>query len=218
MATRKKLVAKRGAARLRYTTKELSLETWTDFATLFSKKGGWDHCWCMHFQRPCRLPQSEWLATRAERSVRNRQQKKELVGRGRAHGILVYAGKEPVGWCQFGAKDELPRIDNSRIYRKAAGRLEEGDDIRWRITCFVVDKEHRRQGVARAALRAALAAMRERGGGLVEGYPIARWETRAFGNESTCGTKSMFEKAGFRVVAGLSNTRFSSHVLMRKKV
>lgn len=74
------------------------------------------------------------------------------------------------------------------------------------------------RGVASAALKAALSAIQKKGGGLVEAYPISQWESRAFGNESTHGTVSMFEKAGFKVVASFGSTRFSAHVLMRKRV
>jgi GNAT superfamily N-acetyltransferase len=199
-----------------YTTKELSTKTWRDFQELFSRGNGWDFCQCMHFQRWCSLPKSEWLPTRTERGVRNRRQKKKLVERGCAHGILVYADRKPVGWCQYGPAKELPRIDNSRKYRKLA--LEAGAEKLWRITCFAVLKNHRKHGVASAALNAALEAIQKKGGGLVEAYPITRWETRAFGNESTHGTFSMFKKAGFKVVAPFGSTRFSSHVLVRRIV
>jgi len=199
-----------------YTTKELSKKTWPDFVRLFSQGSGWDFCCCMHFQRPRGLPKSEWLPTRAERAVRNRGQKRELVERGCAHGILVYAGGEPVGWCQYGPREELPRIDNSRKYRALAP--EAVKQKLWRITCFAVLKKHRKLGVASAALKAALEAIKGKGGGLVEAYPITRWETRAFGNESTCGTASMFKKAEFKTVAALGSTRFSAHALMRKKI
>lgn len=199
-----------------FTTRELSLKTWPDFAKLFSQAGGWDHCWCMHFHRPHSLPKSEWLRTRAERAVRNRREKKVLVQQGRSHGILIYDNGEPVGWCQYGPREELPRIDNSRKYRSVV-RKDDGKKL-WRITCFVVAQKWRKRGVARAALNAALDAIKKKGGGLVEAYPISRWETRAFGNESTNGTLSMFEKAGFKVVAPLGSTRFSAHVVMRKRV
>src|SRR5437667_9310890 len=89
-----------GCRTLQYTTKELSKKTWPDFERLFSQKNGWDFCWCMHFHRPRGLPKNKWLYTRAERGVRNRQEKRELVGRECGHGILVYANEEPVGWCQ----------------------------------------------------------------------------------------------------------------------
>lgn len=169
----------------------------------------------MHFHRPQGLPRSQWLRTRAERAVRNRREKRELVQKGCAHGILVYANREPVGWCQFGLSEELPRIDNSRKYRALA--LDPAEKL-WRIICFVVLKEYRRRGVATAALRAALAGIKKKGGGLVETYPLSRWESYAFGNESTHGTMSMFKKEGFKTVAPFGATRFSSHVLMRKTI
>ena len=199
-----------------FTTKELSKKTWADFVKLFSQGNGFDFCMCMHFQRPCSLPKSEWLPTRAERQVRNRRHKKALVDKGCAHGILVYADGEPVGWCQYGPREELPRIDNSRKYGELVP--EPGAEKLWRITCFAVLKSYRKRGVASAALKAALEAIKRSGGGLVEGYPINRWETRAFGNESTAGTASMFEKAGFKPVCDFGSTRFSSHVLMRRTV
>jgi hypothetical protein len=65
-----------------------------------------------------------------------------------------------------------------------------------------------------AALRAALEAIEKRGGGLVEAYPVEDWEGAAFGNMSTHGTVSMFEKAGFKVIAPFGST----NVLMRRTV
>ena len=99
-----------------------------------------------------------------------------------------------MGWCQYGPKEELPRIDNSRKYRGLAP--EDTAETLWRITCFAVLKKYRQRGVATAALQAALEAIRKKGGGLVEAFPISRWESYAFGNESTHGTASMFEKEG----------------------
>jgi GNAT superfamily N-acetyltransferase len=199
-----------------YTTKELSKKTWGDFEKLFSQRNGWDHCQCMHFHRPCGLPKEKRLRSRVARAARNRLEKRALVERGRSHGILVYADGEPVGWCQYGPKEELPRIENSRKYREL--RPEPDEKTLWRIPCFVVVKKYRRRGVAGAALQAALEAIQKQGGGLVEAYPISRWESRAFGNESTHGTVSMFLKAGFQVVAPFGRTVFSTSVLMRRKI
>ena len=207
-----------------YTTKELTVRTWPDFVSLFSEGNGWDFCWCIHFQRPRTLPKDQWRRTRAERGVRNRRQKKELVEQGLAHGILVYAKGEPVGWWQYGPREELSRIDNKRNYRELS--LGAGTENLWRISCFVTDKKHRGRGVASAALAAALESIRTKGGGVVEAYPMIPWEelcrarvrrcghTPAFGNASTHGTLSMFERQGFEVVGpdGLSN------VVVRKTV
>ena len=197
-----------------YETKELSEETWLDFERLFSRGNGWDQCWCTAFQEG-RRGLTRGLRTRAEARVVNHEFKKDLVEQGRAHGILVYADGEPVGWCQYGSSDELhghhrAQIDTSQTTEKL-----------WRVTCFVVDKKHRRKGLAGIALRAVLDAIRRQGGGLVEAYPVASWShgpNRAtgavhvqgvgpvgpawggFGNVSTPGVVSMFEKAGFTAV------------------
>src|SRR6058998_3001508 len=144
--------------RLAYTTQELSAKTWPDFEKLFQKRGavgdGW-WCWCTHHHvSSYSLPENKQPPTRAERAERNRRKKAELVEKGCAHGILVYAKGEPVGWCQYGPREELPRADNSQNYRRLG--LEDVTDRMWRITCFVVDERHRRRGVASTALKAAL--------------------------------------------------------------
>jgi len=206
------------------TTKELSKKTWPDFVKLFSRGNGWDFCWCMHFHRPRELPTSKRLRLRTERAVRNRREKKALVEKSCAHGILVYADGKPIGWWQFGSQQELHRIDNSRNYKGLA--LKSHAKELWRITCFVVDKKYRKRGVASLALNAALEAIRSKGGGIVEAYPLMPWEevcrsriqrcghAPSFGNSSTHGTVSMFEKQGFSAMAPFGN----SNVLMRREI
>jgi len=127
-----------------YSTRELSKRTWPDFEKLFMKQGvvgdGW-WCWCTHHQRARSVPLIEEPRTRAECAAKNRREKRELVKKGCAHGVLVYAGGEPVGWCQYGSGDEFPRIESSPRYRRLG--FEDGGERLWRITCFVVDKEYR---------------------------------------------------------------------------
>lgn len=127
---------------------------------------------------------------------------------GRSHGIIVYSKGEPVGWCQYGCREELPRFDYVLRYVRPAPDVE---TVKlWRITCFVVDPKHRRSGVATAALKAALEAIRTEGGGLVEAYPIKRWgEDRKY-----LGTLSMFKREGFKVVSPWGR----SNVVVRRTV
>jgi GNAT superfamily N-acetyltransferase len=201
----------------KYSTKELSKWTWPDFEELFLKQGvvgdGW-WCWCTHHHTSSySLPQNQQPPTRAERAVRNRRQKEELVEIRCAHGIIVYSKGEPIGWCQYGPREELPRLDHTQNYRRLA--LEDGKDRLWRITCFVVDKQHRQRGVASFALKAALEAIRKKGGGIVEAYPVS--ETDQGSNYLYCGTVSMFEKAGFKTTAPLGSGRTAT-VVMRRKI
>lgn len=99
-------------------------------------------------------PLSKAKAETSEARVANsRRTKKAPVNEGHSHGILMYSGGEPVGWCQYGPKEELPRVDAGIIYR----RLSQGscDEMLWRITCFWTDRRHRNQGIAGGALKAA---------------------------------------------------------------
>lgn len=187
-----------------YTTRELSGRTFADFAKAAIKQGG---CWCMYYHRPrpVRARGDEWKKV-------NRRDKEALVRQGRSHAILVYDGKNPVGWCQYGTRDELPRIDAGRNYRKV-GPPEGGLPL-WRITCFLVDREHRGRGVAKLALRAALESIKKRGGGVVEAFPVVSERMAAVPEWRWFGTPEMFRREGFRVVAPLG----TSGVLMRKKV
>ena len=143
-----------------------------------------------------------------QRAARNRRDKKELVQKGESHGILVYSASEPVGWCQYGLKHELPRIDGGRKYRKLG--LGTGEERLWRITCFCVDKKHRRRGVAETGLKAALHSIREQGGGMVEAYPVTHGGALA----TWFGTVSMFKSQGFKVVAPFGK----SNVVMRRTI
>lgn len=202
---------------LSYSTKELSPKTWPDFEKLFAKRGvvgdGW-WCWCTHHHiESYSLPENRQPPTRAKRAVRNREKKKKLVEEGCAHGILVYHDGEPVGWCQFGPRQELPFTDHTRRYQKLG--LESARESLWRITCFVVDDQYRRKGVASTALKAALQAIKQKGGGLVEAYPVS--ETDQGANYIYCGTVSMFEKVGFKLIAPFADGRTKT-VIMRKSV
>lgn len=153
-------------------------------------------------------PISNQDLAREERSAKNRRDKKTLVDEERSHGILVYAGGQPVGWCQYGLREELPRIDAGRNYRKLA--LRDDAEKLWRITCFFVDADFRRKGVARVALTAALSSIKEKGGGIVEAYPAT--SMRAVG--TWFGTVGMFEREEFRTVSTLGR----SHVVVRRRI
>ena len=98
----------------------------------------------------------------------NCERKLERVRAGTAHAALVFDGDDCVGWCQFGAPDEVPRIKSRAAYEKGVTTPPD-----WRIACNFVGKGHRRQGVATAGLKGALDLIAELGGGRVEGYPEA---------------------------------------------
>ncbi len=198
----------------RLMVKELSLSTWPDFEKLAMKQGG---CWCMYYQRPRPLAGK---MTKEERAERNRRDKESLVRQGQSHAIIVYKDHAPVGWCQYGVKEELPRIDARQGYRGI--RSPPRGKKLWRITCFFVDKDHRGQGVARTALRGAIESITRQGGGVVEAYPVVSGKGLKDPTWMWSGSVSMFRRQGFKHVAPLNLEYASSfptsYKLMRKSI
>jgi GNAT superfamily N-acetyltransferase len=142
-----------------YTVKALDESTWDAFAALVEHNNGvFGGCWCMGFH-------ADGVGNDTTASL-NRQRKLERVREGTTHAALVFDGEDCLGWCQFGAPEELPRIKSRAAYEK--GRTTSPD---WRIACCFVGKGLRRKGVATAALAGALDLIAREGGGTVEGYP-----------------------------------------------
>ncbi|MDT7800805.1 MAG: hypothetical protein QOI78_4238 [Actinomycetota bacterium] len=165
--------------------KPLDESTWPDFAALVERNNGvWGGCWCMGFH-------VEGVG-RGHTPEGNRAAKETRVREGRAHAALVYDGDDCVGWCQFGPPAELPRIKHRRAYEAEPGKPPD-----WRITCFFVDKTHRRAGVADAALGGALAEIARLGGGTVESYPEDAEGRKVSASFLHNGTVALFERHGF---------------------
>jgi len=140
-----------------YAIKALDESSWDAFARLVEANNGvFGGCWCMGFHPD---------ASRTEPAL-NRERKLARVQSGRAHAALVFAGDDCVGWCQFGAPDEVPKVKSRVAYEKGLTTLPD-----WRIACNFVGKGHRRKGVATAGLAGALELIARLGGGSVEGYP-----------------------------------------------
>jgi GNAT superfamily N-acetyltransferase len=129
---------------------------------------------------------------RGKTPAQNCREKEHRVREGAAHAALVFAGRECVGWCQFGSPDELPRIKRQRAYGDGLAGLPD-----WRITCFFVDKAYRSRGVAAAALKGALQEIARLGGGTVESYPEEVTGRSVSGSFLHNGTVAMFERQGF---------------------
>ncbi|HWK30377.1 MAG TPA: GNAT family N-acetyltransferase [Solirubrobacter sp.] len=167
--------------------KALEAATWPDFAALVERHNGvWGGCWCMGFH------------AEGAKSAANRALKEDRVRSGRAHAALVYDDGRCVGWCQFGPPDELPRIKHRRAYDAGLDALPD-----WRITCFFVDREHRRTGVAAAGLAGALEAIERLGGGVVESYPEDAAGRKVSSSFLHNGTVALFERHGFTRVRAL---------------
>jgi GNAT superfamily N-acetyltransferase len=178
----------------RLQVKELGTETWSDFERMVEKHNGvWGGCWCTFFHFTHEL-QQKW-------AYKHHEYKEKLVRANQTHAALVYDGLDVVGWCQFGPLAELP--GRMLGYSKMDVALPD-----WRTTCFFVDRDHRREGVAKAALVGALRFIAARGGGTVDGYPIAVPRGKKYSSSFIWGgTESMYLNQGFKPLGpfGTSN-------------
>jgi hypothetical protein len=96
------------------------------------------------------------------------------------------------------------------------GKLDEAPPD-WRITCFFVDRDHRRERVAKAALEGALRIIAAKGGGTVDGYPI---DTRGKPYSSSFlwgGTEAMFAELGFRQLGALGTSKWMMRKVVRSR-
>jgi len=167
---------------LPYTTRPLDASTWEAFAELVQRNSGiYGGCWCIAFH-------AEY-----QRGVSDpRTLKEQLVMEGRAHAALVFDEDGIAqGWCQYGTPQELG-LRHSREYAK-----DPPPRARWRITCIFVDKRHRGQGIARAALKGAVAQIASTGGGLVEAISEVTADREAQGRFLFSATIELFEQFGF---------------------
>jgi len=87
--------------------------------------------------------------------------------------------------------------------------------VDYRLTCFFVDRDYRREGVSAVALRGALNFIAEAGGGVVEGYPRdIQGEEKVSASFLYNGTRSLFEQAGFE----FERPKGKNHCVMRTKI
>jgi GNAT superfamily N-acetyltransferase len=168
-------------------------DRWNDVIVLLggdSERG----CWCQ-----------SWRGSDASfghsATGANRERLRAQVDDGAfAPGLIAYEGEEPVGWCGLGPRFAMPRLVNSRT-------IPEVDNLPvWSIGCFRIRVGHRRQGVARALLSAAVEHAREQGAPALEAYPIDPEGQRVDVGFGFVGFTSMFEAQGFRRV-----TRTDAH-------
>jgi GNAT superfamily N-acetyltransferase len=166
-----------------------------DIAAVMNDCGDARGCWCAFWGRP----RKEFDAGLGD-GGNQRWFMQRLAETPQPIGVLAYVGGEPAGWCAV-----APRSDHLRLAR--ARTLAAVDDTPvWSVTCFVIAKRFRRQGLMRRLLDGAVALAQEHGAPCVEAYPVD--PTRKMGSgELYTGLLSVFEAAGFSEVARRSPSR-----------
>ena len=168
-------------------------QRWADFEKLFGPHGACGGCWCMFWKL-------RGKAFEENTGDSARQMQKFNVESGVVPGLLAYTDDQPVGWIAVEPRSAYVKLAHSRVLNPV------DDQPVWSVTCFFVERKYRRQGLTVALLRAAVDYVCERGGKIVEGYPIDTKQDLPAPFVYT-GTASAFQQAGFIEVARNSPTR-----------
>lgn len=157
-------------------------------AQLFGANSICRGCWCMHWR--VEKGGKTWQACWGEP---NRRAFLTLLEQGRVHGVLAFVGDGPIGWCNFGPREDFPRLKRSRVlgYDAAPGT--------WCVNCFFVAAGCRKRGIAAALLRAAMTAAFECGARVIEAYPTPQRPGQSLvAAFAWTGTRALFAGVGFK--------------------
>ena len=117
-----------------------------------------------------------------------------------------YQQGDAAGWIRIGPRTKQARIPRTRMI--AAASTEPFDDASvWAVTCFVVRREHRGEGLNHALLDAAVDYARSSGARLIEGYPVDTGGEKQRTNDLFHGTLGTFLAAGFETQAEMKPGR-----------
>jgi GNAT superfamily N-acetyltransferase len=163
----------------------LSPDRWDAFEALFGDRGACGGCWCMFWRRP----RKDFVAGKG---AGNRRAMKRLVEKEAEPGLLAFDGELAVGWCAVAPRGDYTALGRSRILRAV-------DDVPvWSVSCLFVAKDYRGRGVSVALLKAAVDFVAERGGTVVEGYPVEPRTGEMPPAFAWTGIASAFLRAGYR--------------------
>ncbi|WP_404432369.1 GNAT family N-acetyltransferase [Microbacterium lacus] len=145
-----------------------------------------------------------WTLTNAQFQSTTKEERRDLLRdetrREVPPALIAYVDGEAAGWVRVGPRVAQPRLARTRaIASGMQGPLD--DEEIWAISCFVVRREFRSQGLNTQLLDAAVDFARDRGARVVEGYPIDTSAKKHSSNELFHGTLSVFERQGFTEIA-----------------
>lgn len=167
---------------------------WDSFQAVMGDKGGCGGCWCMLWRLSKRRMDTQM-------GEPNRLAMKAIFDAGHIPGLVCFIGQDPIGWIQVDRRASFPRLQKSRVLKPV------DDQTVWSISCYFIDKRHRKTGLSTQLLTAAGAFVKERGGTILEGYPIDPPKKNYPAVYAWTGIIGAFKKAGFSEVARRSATR-----------
>ena len=155
------------------------MDDWFEFFDnrAFADHEDWNGCYCTAFYSP--RPEEY-----GSPSKKRRDYAKWLIETGRMKGYLAYENGKIVGWVNTNDKRQFPRLSE----------LMQDDDKVLSIVCFIVEKEHRRKGIAQKLLKRIMKDAKDKGFSIIEAYPKKKASSE-FGTWN--GPYEMYIKNGF---------------------
>ena len=164
-----------------------------DIETIFEDCADAGNCFCAFWHLPKKACEKNW-------GEANRRWFFDTTRNYGPLGIIAYSKGEPAGWCGIAPRGIYDRLRRSRFFSAVDGRPV------WSVTCFVVRKKFRRQGLSRLLLREAIVFAQSHGAKCIEGYPFDL-DRGASRGDLYPGILSVFLAEGFVEVARRLPTR-----------
>ena len=140
-------------------------------------------CYCVAWWVPT------WEGWGQRTADENLTLRENLFQLGQYDGYLLYIDEEPVGWCQCGPRDRLPKLLEQY-------KLEPDDQV-WAITCFLIAPRFKKQGLTHRLLAGVLEDLRRQGVQRVQAFPHRATELPD--EDMWTGPEVVFRRAGFTV-------------------
>ncbi|GAB3590015.1 hypothetical protein GCM10027446_03800 [Angustibacter peucedani] len=170
-------------------------EATTDDVEAVFDTGGARKCRCQALKVP------GWIwrdTTQAERDAALVEQT-ACGTTGPTSGLIGYVDGEAAGWVAVEPRENYPRLWSRK---QPWMRMDPELEGVWSVTCFVVRKGFRREGLTYELARASAEFGEQVGARVLEGYPIEPPPGKTvIWDEASVGLLQVFLEAGYEVVA-----------------
>jgi hypothetical protein len=167
--------------------REVSHQSWDDFASLFEERGSPKSCWCM-------ILRASAAEAKNRDGVSRRAQIAARVENGTPIGLLGYLDDRPIVWCSIAPRD---------TYRNLGGMNAQPSECIWSLACMFIKREFLGHHLTAQVIQAAVAHAKAHGATSVEAYPVDR-DSPSF---RFMGFVDMFQAAGFSKVGRAGQRR-----------
>ena len=189
-----------------FEVRPLTDQTWADLEELFDLPGGSivRGCWCMFYRK------SGQVSVSKAAGPGNKQELYALVRTGAVPGLIGYADGSPVGWISLGPRQDYRKLERSRVMKAV------DETPVWSIVCTYIANTYRGKGYQHKLLAGAIDFARDQGVRMLEAYPVDKPE-RSHDDFMFFGSRSLYERAGFREVVRRSSTRLVMRRALRPR-